>query len=89
LTTATAKLLTVNRIVYYDVKYQSFIVFGCATFHEDDEVILGSIEWDCNDKATRKAAGVVAALASTGRSSLQEMPQTKSVLHWAYSSLLL
>jgi hypothetical protein len=54
--------LTVICIVDFDFEYQSLIVIGCTTFHEDDEAILGSIEWDCNDKVTREAVGVVGTL---------------------------
>ncbi len=81
-TMATAELATVNRIVDFDGKYQSFIVVDRATFHEDDEAILGRIKWDCNDKAPREAAGVAAAVASLGRSSLWGLPRTKSVPRW-------
>ncbi len=43
LMTATAKLLTVNHIIDYDAEYQSFIIVGHATFHEDDEAYLDGI----------------------------------------------
>ncbi len=70
--------MTVDCVVDFDVEHQSFIVVGCATFHEDDEAILGSIKQDCNDKATREAAGVAVAAPSMGRSSLWGMPLKKS-----------
>ncbi len=46
LTTATAKSSTVDGIINFDIKYQSFIVVSCTTFHEDDEADLGGIKWD-------------------------------------------
>jgi hypothetical protein len=42
--------LTVDRIIDFDIEYQSFIIVGHATFHEDDEAILGGIEWDCKTR---------------------------------------
>jgi hypothetical protein len=67
-------------LTWSDVEYQSFIVVSRATFHEDDEAILGFIEQDCDDKAKREAAGAAAAAAaSTGRSSLRGMPRAKSL----------
>jgi hypothetical protein len=74
-TTTAAESPTVNRIVNFNVKYQSFIVVGRPTFHEDDEAILGSIKWDSDDKTMREVAGAAtaAAMASTGRSSLRGM----------------
>jgi hypothetical protein len=61
---AVAELSTVNHIVDFDVNYQLFTIIDCAMFHEDDEAFLVSIEQDCNDKATREAAGVAAAVAA-------------------------
>jgi hypothetical protein len=81
LTTATEELSTVDHIINFDVKYQSFIIVGHITFHEDDEAILGGIKQDCNDKATREAARMGAVAASMGRSSLQGMPRTTSIPH--------
>jgi hypothetical protein len=42
----TAEMLTVDHIIDFEFEYQSFIVVGRTTFHEDYKAILGGIEQD-------------------------------------------